>query len=117
MPIAARAEATVAAVAVAVLAAAPVKPTPLYTFNAATAPAWFTIPVIGEVAVVAAAGYAIYDGIKSLLGGGGEHKSAVKAAFSGDIAGSGESSAFTTGSYAVASNDGITTQTGGSGAF
>lgn len=75
------------------------------------------IPVIGEVAVVAAAGYAIYDGIKSLLGGGGEHKSAVKAAFSGDIAGSGESSAFTTGSYAVASNDGITTQTGGSGAF
>lgn len=76
------------------------------------------IPVVGEVAVLAGAAYAAYEGFKSLFGGGSsEHKSAVRAAFSGDIAGSGDSTAFTSGSYAVASNDGITTQTGGSGAF
>lgn len=75
------------------------------------------IPVVGEVAVAAAAGYAIYEGVKDLTDQSGDHASAVRDAFSGDIASSGESSGFTSGSYAVASNDGITTQTGGSSAF
>tara|TARA_R110001592_G_scaffold69006_2_gene211538 strand:- start:6006 stop:6983 length:978 start_codon:yes stop_codon:yes gene_type:complete len=74
------------------------------------------IPVAGEVLVAAAAGYAIYEGITDLFGGG-SHDSAVKKAFSGDVATSGATTAFTTGSYAVASADGVTTQTGGSSAF
>lgn len=75
------------------------------------------IPVVGEVAVAAAAGYAIYEGVKDLTDQSSDHASAVKDAFSGDIASAGESTGFTSGSYAVASNDGITTQTGGSSAF
>ena len=74
------------------------------------------VPVVGEVLVAAAAVTGIVEGIKDLFGGG-SHASAVKAAFTGDIASSGATTAFTTGSYAVASADGITTQTGGSGAF
>lgn len=85
----------------------------LFSAEAAAA----AIPVVGEVALLAGAGYAIYDGIKGLLGGSSGHQSALREAFSGDIAGSGETTAFTSGSYAVASNDGITTQTGGTSAF
>ena len=74
------------------------------------------IPVVGEVAVAAAAGYALYEGFTDLFGGGSKD-SAVKKALTGDVATSGATTAFTTGSYAVASNDGVTTQTGGSSAF
>ena len=74
------------------------------------------VPVVGEVLVAAAAVTGIVEGIKDLFGGG-SHASAVKAAFTGDIASSGATTAFTTGSYAVASADGVTTQTGGSSAF
>ena len=74
------------------------------------------VPVLGEVVVAAAAVTGIVEGLKDLFGGG-SHASAVKAAFTGDIASSGATTAFTTGSYAVASADGVTTQTGGSSAF
>ena len=85
----------------------------LLSFDTAVA----AVPVLGELAVAATAGYAIYEGISDILGGTSNHNSEVTKAFSGDIATTGESSAFTSGSYAVASNDGITTQTGGSSAF
>jgi len=85
----------------------------LFTLEGAAA----AVPVLGEVAMVAGAGYAIYEGIKDFFGGASTHTSAVRAAFSGDTAISGVSTSLTAGNFAVASADGVTTTPSGSGSF